>query len=225
MPTIKLLNIFALSTLAVLLCSFAPSQTAALSIQPNHLARHIPNHHNLAKKSGIAKKKKRGTKRCKPKSSTPTPGPTNDTTNNNNSSPQPTSPPPDNNTNIPYNTPYPTTTTTTSPANSSPSNPPTNTPTGPGKLGVAWALGDDSRLSLIVGGGRVKIIHLWDCIIPDSVKNTGLPVSIMLWGTDQDRINSFVQYAKPGYAAYAYGFNEYVKVVVFARSRELIRNL
>jgi hypothetical protein len=52
------------------------------------------------------------------------------------------------------------------------------------------------------------MFHLWSATIPDSVKNSGLPVSIMLWGLDQDRINTFVQNAQPGYAQFAYGMNE-----------------
>jgi len=52
------------------------------------------------------------------------------------------------------------------------------------------------------------MFHLWAAIIPDSVKNSGIPASIMLWGTDSDRINTFLQYAKPGYATHVFGFNE-----------------
>ena len=201
MPAIKLLNLFALSTFAILLCSFAPSQTVAVSINSNHLARQIPNHH------GIAKKKKRGNgnKRCKPKSSSVPPAPKPTDPNQYDppaTTPKATSSPP------PKDDPKPTTTTP-------PNNVQTDTPSGPGKLGIAWAMGNDKRLFDITSGGRVKIIHLWDVVIPDAVKQTGLPVSIMLWGTSQDRINRFVQYAKPGYAKYAYGFNEYVTLVDF----------
>lgn len=180
MSTTKLLNIFALSTLALLLCSFAPSQTLAVSVRSNHLARHIPNHHGLAKK-------KRGNKRCKPRSSTPVSGPT--------SSP-------------PVKDDDPPKTSTSSSPNSVETKPSTNTPSGPGKLAIAWAMGNDKRIPLIASSKRVKMWHMWTAQIPDAVKATGIPVSIMLWGTSQDKIDNFVKFAKPGYASHAFGFNE-----------------
>jgi hypothetical protein len=184
MPAIKLLNIFALSTLALLLCSFAPSQTLAVSVESRHLARHIPNHHGIAKK-------KRGTKRCRPRTSSlpasqPTKSPVKDE---------------------PVKNDPPKTSTSSSP-NSVETKPPTNTPTGPGKLAIAWAMGDDKRIALLAASKRVKMFHLWAAQIPDAVKATGIPVSIMLWGTSQDKIDNFVKFAKPGYASHAFGFNE-----------------
>jgi hypothetical protein len=74
-------------------------------------------------------------------------------------------------------------------------------------------MGDDQRISFLTSSSRVVMFHLWDVIIPDSVKNSGKDVSIMLWGTDQNRINNWLQYAKPGYATHAYGFNEYVNMI------------
>jgi len=190
----KLLNIFALSTLALLLCSFAPSSSLAVSIHANHLARHVPNHH------GLARKKKRGTGRCKPRSSTSTPQPTSSPANYNNNDPNPYTPPPSSS--------LSTSSSTSSSPNTVQTNTPTNSPSGPGKLGIAWAMGNDGRISIIAASKRVKIFHLWAAEIPDAVKATGIPVSIMLWGTSQDRIDSFVQFAKPGYASHAFGFNE-----------------
>jgi len=190
MPAAKLLNIFALSTLAVLLCSFAPSQTLALSIRADHLPRQIPNHH------GIAKKKKRGlNKRCKPNPSSSSSPPVQGT-------PAPAPGPVDANLNADNVTP------SSSSQLSAATNPPTSISSGPGKLAVAWAMGNDPRLTDIVSTHRVKMIHLWDSEIPDAVKNTGVPVSIMLWSNSQDRVDKFVQFAKPGYASHAYGFNE-----------------
>jgi len=71
-------------------------------------------------------------------------------------------------------------------------------------------MGNDKRISLIAASKRVKMFHLWTAQIPDAVKATGIPVSIMLWGVAQDKIDNFLQYAKPGYASHAFGFNEYV---------------
>jgi hypothetical protein len=185
MPAIKLLNIFALSTLAVLLCSFAPSQTLALSVRSNHMARNLPNHHGISKK-------KRGNKRCRPRSSNL---PVSST-----SGPKPTNTPKDDD-------PKPTS-SSSSPPDPVETKPPTNTPSGPGKLAIAWAMGNDKRFALIIAAKRVKMVHLWTAQIPDIVKASGIPVSIMLWGTSQDKIDNFVKYAKPGYASHAFGFNE-----------------
>ena len=200
MPAIKLLNIFALSTFAILLCSLAPSQSLAASIQPNHLARQLPNHHGIAKK--------RGTKRCKsrsssvPLSSTP--------------APKPTSTPPNvdtvKSTNPPKNSPSPSSTSPASVATKSP----TSTPSGSGKLAIAWAMGNDKRIALLSASPRVKMFHLWDAQVPSAVKDTGIPYSIMLWSNAQDRVNSFQQVAKKGYASYVFGFNEYVKLICFS---------
>jgi len=185
MPAIKLLNIFALSTFAILLCSLAPSHTLAVSVQSNHLARQLANHHGVAKK-------KRATTRCKPRSSSLSPVPESTST-----------PPKD--TNTPKPDPSPS--STSSPA-SIETKPPTNTPTGPGKLAIAWAMGNDKRIALLAASKRVKMFHLWTAQIPDAVKATGIPVSIMLWGTSQDKIDNFIKFATPGYASHAFGFNE-----------------
>lgn len=198
MPAIKLLNLFALSTFAILLCTLAPSQTLALAVQPNHLARQLPNHHGIAKK-------KRGTKRCKPRSSSL---PLSSTP-----APKPTSIPPKDN--VVKSTSSPKNDPSLSSTSSSQTPATTSTPTGSGKLGIAWALGNDKRFNDITKYGRVKIVHFWDSTVSDLVRNSGIPASIMLWDDAQDKIDNFVKNAKPGYAKYAYGFNEYVKLVWF----------
>lgn len=193
MPAIKLFNVLALSTLAILLSSFAPSQTLALSLQSNHLARQLPNHH------GISKKRKRGTQ-CKPRSSsTPAPVPTStplqDYTSLSSNSPQ--------------NDPSPSSTQSPNPVA-------TNASNGSGKLAIAWALGDDSRVQILLAAPRVKMFHLWDANIPSALKASNMRTSIMLWGIDQQRISDFVAAAKPGYTDYVFGFNEYVSLIWFS---------
>lgn len=185
MPAIKLLNIFALSTFAILLCSLAPSHTLALSVRSDHLPRQLANHHGVAKK-------KRATKRCRPRSSSLPPASESTST-------------PPKNTNTPKVDLSPS--STSSPA-SVETKPPTTTPTGSGKLGIAWAMGNDGRISIIAASKRVKMFHLWAATIPDAVKKTGIPVSIMLWGTSQGRIDEFNSVVKPGYASHLFGFNE-----------------
>jgi hypothetical protein len=211
MPAVKLLNIFALSTLAVLLCSFAPSHTLALSIQANHLARQSPNHHH-----GIAKKKKRDTQRCKPKPSTSSP-------------PVPAS--------SPYDSPAPSLSSTPgSPANfnagdvtptsTTPNSVQTNPPatsSGTGKLAIAWAMDSDPRASILLASSRVIMWHVWSADIPDILKNANAVVSIMLWGPGY--VDDFVAKAQAGYATHAFGPNEYVESTWVYPQLELTRSL
>jgi len=188
MPAINLLNILALSTLATLLCTFAPSQTLALSIQPDHLARQLPNHHGIAKK-------KRGSKRCKPRPSSSTPQPTN----------TPNTP------NPPKGDVVKPSSSSTQPPKSVETKTPTTATNGKKWLGLAWALGNDPRLSLVTASKNLGMIHLWSAEVPSSVKASGIPTSIMLWGSGQDKIDQFVKHAQDGYARLIFGFNEYVK--------------
>ena len=74
-------------------------------------------------------------------------------------------------------------------------------------------MGDDPRISILLASKYVVMFHLWTYQIPDSVKNSGLPTSIMLWDTSASNVQGFVQYAQPGYATHAYGMNEYVYLV------------
>jgi len=57
MAALKLINLFALSSLAVLLCSFGATPTNALSLEVHNVVRHIhPAHDGLAKRSRPAKR-------------------------------------------------------------------------------------------------------------------------------------------------------------------------
>lgn len=58
------------------------------------------------------------------------------------------------------------------------------------------------------------MLHLWTSIVPDSVKNSSLLVSIILWDTSASNVQTFVQYAQPGCATHVYGMNEYVNVIL-----------
>jgi len=185
MSVTKLANIFALSTLAVLLCSFAPSQTLALTVRADHLARQLPNHHGIARKK---RSKRDGT--CKPRSSTSPPAST--------PAYQPTSTP--QSSPSPNNSPSPSST-------QSPSTVPTSTP-GSGKLGIAWALGNDQRLLKITAPGHVNYIFLWDSAVPDLVRQSGLPISVMCWDDSDAKVSAFKQNVVQGYANQIRGPNE-----------------
>lgn len=192
MSTTKLANIFALSTLAILLCSFAPSQTLAVAVQANHLARQVPNHHGIARK-----KRSKRDGQCKPRSSTSPPAD------------QPTSTPADQPTSTPQSSPSPN--NSPSPSSTQPPNTvATNTPsTSSGnKFCVAWAMADDTRLNLINAYGRINRVLLWDASVPDLVLQLGLSVSIMLWDDSDQRVNAFEQAVQTVNFQEVRGFNE-----------------
>ena len=67
----KLVNLFALASLAVLVCSFSAQPVNALSVEPaHHLARSIGrNHGQIAKKKRSSKAKRQSSKRCVAKAS------------------------------------------------------------------------------------------------------------------------------------------------------------
>jgi hypothetical protein len=122
----KIFNLVALSSLAILACSFFASPANALSLDtsPNY-ARHL-GHHQV-----IAKKKRADTKRCKPRPASSSVSPSA-------GKQIPTSSPPT----------APKTTTTNKPASTPPATPPSTG--GKGKVGLAWANGDDASLKNFV---------------------------------------------------------------------------
>ena len=123
---VKLFNLIALSSLAIIACSFGASPANALSVEssPNH-ARHFGHH------QPIALKKRADTRRCKPRpsSSSAKPPATQTPVRQDQAAPKPTS------------SPQPAST----PAASTP--PPSS---GKGKVGLAWANGDDAALKNFV---------------------------------------------------------------------------
>lgn len=177
----KLLNLIALSSLAILACSWGPTQTNALSLDSPH--NFAARHHDV-----IAKKKRATTaRRCKPRpasslspTTTPAPAP-------------PTTP-----------TAAPATTTQASSGNGTPSN--TGGYNGPpGKVGLAYAGPDDGTISNFKTP-KVTAIYNWSPWAPPSAAALGLEFMPMLWGPKQ--IGDFTQLVKPGYAKTVLGFNE-----------------
>jgi len=184
----------ALSSLAILSCSFGPTTVNALSVADHHVVRHVA-HDNLAKrKSGQ-------TKRCKTRSHSSS---STSSLPNTSSSPTPSSnksehtdpaPPP------PASTPS---SSTSAPAPSKTSSSGSGGGVeGRGKLGLAWPNGDDQRLQLLITG-RTGVLYTWSPDLPKDLYGLiGVP---MLWGPNQ--IERFQQLVKPGYARHVLGFNE-----------------
>jgi hypothetical protein len=187
----KILNLVAISSLAILACSFGATPANALSVDttPN-FARHFPHH-------GAALKKRATSRRCKPRSSSlaasstkvsaaPSSTKAADPIATPKADPKPTSTKPK-----PTPTPQPA--------------PPTNNGGGGGKAGLAWANGDDSSLKNFVSP-KVRFIYSWSPWKPAGSDALGLEFTPMLWGSKQ--VAQFKQLVKAGYAKTALGMNE-----------------
>ncbi|PPQ74906.1 hypothetical protein CVT26_011401 [Gymnopilus dilepis] len=182
----RLLNLIALSSFLILASNFGPSPVTALSIDSSaHQVRHL-GHHQL-----IAKKKRSNTGRCKPRPSS------SSVVHHSTSSVA-----------VVHTTPHPTTSKaaapkpTPAPSNNAPAN---TGHGGNGKVGIAWAMGDDPSLKNFVTS-KVSTVYTWSPFKPSQVDQLGLDFAAMLWGTKQ--IGDFVNLVKPGYARYALAFNE-----------------
>lgn len=202
MAPVKLLNLLAVTSLAILATSFGPSPVNALSVDSNHYARHPVRAH-----ATIAKKKRGTGKRCKDR-------PTSGTTQSNGADNSPkaeasSSPTPQpNGGNTGGSTGGNTGAQAPPPASSPPPSPvpaPSPPSTGGGKAGLAWPNGDEPGLANFKTA-KTKYIYTWSPFIPSSAKSLGFEVVPMLWGDKQ--IWDFQQLVKQGYANTVLGFNE-----------------
>jgi hypothetical protein len=185
----KILNLVAISSLAILACSFGATPANALSIDttPN-FARHFPHH-------GAALKKRATSRRCKPRSSSLA-----------GSSTKVSAAPSSTKAVVPTTTPKADPKPTSAKPTPTPSPPPpSNTGGGGGKAGLGWANGDDSSLKNFVSS-KVRYIYSWSPWKPAGSDALGLEFSPMLWGAKQ--VTQFNQLVKAGYANTALGMNE-----------------
>ncbi|KAL4076021.1 glycoside hydrolase family 128 protein [Scleroderma yunnanense] len=185
MAGLKLLNLFALVSVALVVLSSAPGSVNALVADRSHVARHIRGHEAVAKK-------RRGT--CNPQTTTsvlPTTIPTDTPTN----TPTPS---------VPVSTPSPSTTTTSSSSTPAPSS--ASSTSGNKKWGLAWPNGDASYLSTFAALPNVGFLYSWSPYIPPETSSLGLKGVPMLWGFDQ--VSQFQQLVVAGYAEYVLGMNE-----------------
>jgi hypothetical protein len=250
----KLLNLLALSSLAILVCSFGATPVAALSTSGQHLARRMPAH------NAISKKKRGNVRRCRSRNSSSNSntssynsGPSSDSppandTGSSDSTPPISSPdiqsdsnydptdggsdpsssspsdssggsPPNGNTHHGSNTPstsnsYGGDNSTASDSPNSPSNssssvtpPPSSagSPTGTGKVGLAWANGNDPSLQNFKTD-RVTWLYTWSPDCPSQSAALGFICIPMLWGPSQ--VSDFQNLVVQGYANTVFGFNE-----------------
>lgn len=185
MALAKLLNLFAVSTLAVLVCNLGVSPVNALSADGHrmHKVRHAHGH-------DVAMKRKRGDgQRCKQRSAAPAPTSSSSSNSGNSGS--------NNNGNG-------------NGSSSSSSNPPKQTSSPPaqggnGKIGLAWPPGNPNTLKSFVTE-NVKYIYTWTEQCPDGASELGLQCLPMLWGNKDT--DAFQKTVVQGYANIALGFNE-----------------
>eukprot|EP00753_Platysulcus_tardus_P017719 PLAT6468.1.p1 GENE.PLAT6468.1~~PLAT6468.1.p1 ORF type:complete len:401 (+),score=-6.10 PLAT6468.1:124-1203(+) len=194
MAAIKLLNLLAISSLAILACSFGATPANALATDRHHIARSAAHGHD-----GLARRKRdnAASKRCKARpssSAAPAPSSSSDPAPSSSQAPAPTSDAPANN--QPASTsaaPAPSATYTSS-GN-----------TGSGKVGLAWPNGADDSLKNYKTD-KVKWLYTWSPDIPDNARELGFEVVPMLWGDNQ--VQEFQEKVVAGYANYVLGFNE-----------------
>jgi hypothetical protein len=185
MATVKLFNILAISSLAILACSFWCTPVNALSIDSHHVARHNARAHDAI----AVKKRSNSTKRCKHR-----PSSSSSTT----TTAAPYTPAAAKGVAADPTTSSSSTTTTTPYAASTPSS-------GKGKMGVAWPNGDDPSLTHYKTA-QTQYIYTWSPEKPAKSDSLGFTFMPMLWCDRQ--IGDFTRLVVEGYAHHVLGPNE-----------------
>ncbi|KAI0663045.1 glycosyl hydrolase catalytic core-domain-containing protein [Cubamyces menziesii] len=198
----KLLNLVALSSLAIMACTFGAAPTTALS------TGHIHNHLNRQlSHAPIAKKRRDQTKRCKARPSTASSSPSSTP----HAQAQAVTSTPAKQTSAAT---HASTTTHSSapPASttkaSSGSSPDLGSFGQPGsKICAAWGDGNDPSLANFKTP-HVVGLYDWGVDKPTNADKLGFQYWPMLWGGSQDKIDAFEAAIKPGLGTILLGFNE-----------------
>ncbi|TRM68284.1 glycosyl hydrolase catalytic core-domain-containing protein [Schizophyllum amplum] len=193
MSAAKLLNLLALSSLAVLLCSQGVVPANALSAEHNVGARHaFGGHDQIVKKRRSALNKRQ----CRTRSNTAT-----------SETPSATSSAAEEPSSTDFSGAALAAVTSSAAPDSTSSAPATSTPitsSGSGKVGFCWGGSNDELANFVTG--KTKYFYNWSAVIPDSVRSLGLSPMIQLWG--YKNVDEFEQNAVQGYADWILGMNE-----------------
>jgi len=189
----KILNLLALSSLAILVCSFNASPANALSLERElgFMGKRAHGHDSVAKRKRTPTKRASG--RCKPKtSSTPAPAPAV-------TSAAASQAPPPGSSHIsespkPSPTPAPAPKTTSSFQGS-----------GGKKVGLAYT--SPGNINAFITG-NTALTYSWGPSRPSQVDGTSLTFMPMLWDNSGDKVAAFQNVVKAGYSSIAMGFNE-----------------
>ncbi|TCD71305.1 hypothetical protein EIP91_011076 [Steccherinum ochraceum] len=167
----KLLNLIALTALALLASSLGPAPVNALST--GHFQQHA--HRHIAQEVAAKRKRDTSSKRCKPRPSSAAPSSTPATTKPATTKAAATS--------THASSQPPKSTAPAKPATSAVA-PPPQTNSSPGKLGLAWPNGGDESLLKNFVTSRVKYMYTWS---PNCPSNTfGVKCMPMMWGDKDD---------------------------------------
>jgi len=215
MASLKFINLLAISSLAVLACSFGATPVTALATA-NHHIRDIPAHGHGA----IAKRKRHAnSNHCKQRpTSSSSAKPTADAYASPKSSSKPTanayaspkpSPKPSPKSSLDNKaSSAPASTTHSSSSSAKPAATAALSGTGSGgggKVGLAWANGPSMSIKPFVTKD-VSYVYTWSPDIYPNAASFGLRNMPMLWGDDQT--SDFTKLVKKGYADAVMGFNE-----------------
>ncbi|KAG6855033.1 hypothetical protein C0991_005962 [Blastosporella zonata] len=190
MAVAKLLNLIALSSIALIALSYGAAPVSALSLDSHHLAGRSPSHAVLAKK-----RRSTNSKRCKARpvsssvsSSVPVAKPT-------------TTKAPATTTTKPATTKAATPTTTKAAATTAAA----ASSSGARKVGLGWPQDDNTALAQFVTSS-VASVYTWSPWVPTNAKSLGIQPVPMLWGSKQT--SDFSKLVKAGYANAVLGMNE-----------------
>ncbi|GJE84661.1 glycoside hydrolase family 128 protein [Phanerochaete sordida] len=203
----KLINLLALTTLAVLATTFTATPVAALEVTGHQNVNRQVHHDVIARRSRFNNKKRQdaSTKRCKPRPSTSL-----------SSSAAPTSTPVTSVAAASFAAASPSASTseshsssashTSSSAAAASSTPASTTSDGSGKLGLAWPNGPTTDLQFYATNAA-GWVYSWSPYTPDpNHQYPNLQFMAQLWGDDQ--VTDFESVVKAGYANYILGMNE-----------------
>ncbi|OSC99168.1 glycoside hydrolase family 128 protein [Trametes coccinea BRFM310] len=200
----KLLNLVALSSLAIMACTFGAAPTTALSTgHLNHANRHVA-HAPIA-----AKKKRDQSKRCKARPSTSLASSTAAHTSSSVHAQAAAVTTSSSHSQAPAST-----TKSSAPATTSKASSGGSSTIGTGQFGkagskicAAWGNGNDPSLANFKTD-HVVALYDWGVDKPSDADKLGFMYMPMLWGGSQDKINAFEAAIKPGLGSIILGFNE-----------------
>ncbi|THH09059.1 hypothetical protein EW145_g2277 [Phellinidium pouzarii] len=189
----KLVNLFALSSLAIIVSNLGIAPVNALSLDSHGMlnAKRTHGHDFVAKR-------KRGSpsSRCKTR-------PASTASSSSTESPAPSS--------SSAWTPPPSSSSSSTPAPSSSSPSPSPSPSsggggGKGKVGLAWTNGNNGFSNFVTD--RVGYTYSWTPEGPSDASSLGVKFIPMLWSDAPDRVADFQSKVVKGYAEYVLAFNE-----------------
>lgn len=194
MAALKLFNLLALASVALLAFQSGPTSVNALTTDRSHVARYA-RAHDLAAKRRRDTTSSTSNGRCKPKPTDSSTVASSSWTSTYVASPTETS----------STTVYvPASTSTTSSSYAATSTPASTGSSSGKKWGLAWNNGNADYLPTFAARPNVGFIYTWSPYLPSNLYGLqGIP---MLWGYDQ--ISDFQSLVVAGYANYVLGMNE-----------------